>query len=73
MKSAILVESKKPLIIADIDLLPLPERNNFFGMTDQEKKTGENPEAEASFERDMAASEEEPRHSVDEIMDELND
>jgi len=41
--------------------------------SDQEIKTGDNPEAEASFERDMVASEGEQRHSVDEIMDELND
>ncbi len=40
---------------------------------DQQQKTGENLEAEASFKQDMAASEAEPRHSVDEIMDELND
>ncbi|HIA40234.1 MAG TPA: hypothetical protein EYN88_05080 [Candidatus Poseidoniales archaeon] len=40
---------------------------------DQQQKTGENLEAEASFKQDMAASEAEHSHSVDEIMDELND
>ena len=40
---------------------------------DQQEKSGENLEAEASFIRDITASEANPSHSVDDIMGELND
>ena len=40
---------------------------------DQPQRMGENTEAEASFERDIAASEVASTKSVDEIMDDLSD